>query len=816
VTATASGVATPASFSLTNTAGPVGSITATTGTPQSAMISTAFATLLQATVRDASNNPVSGVSVTFAAPGAGASGTFTGSPTVSTNSSGIATAPAFTANTTAGSYAVTATAPGVAAPASFSLTNTAGAAASITATAGTPQSATIGTAFATPLQARVSDGFGNPVSGVTVTFAAPGGASASLSNLTGVTNASGVASATATANSSAGSYTVIASMPGQTASFSLTNLATQNVTVQTSPAGLSIQVDSSTYTSPQTFSFVPGSIHTIGVTGTQSGGAGTQYVFANWSDSGSVSHSITASNSAATYTAAFTTQYQLSTSAVPAGSGSVTPASGNFYNAGTTVTLTASANAALRFIRWTGAVASPSSSTTTIVMSGPQSVAATFGQPASPQVTPTSLQLEYFQGTDPASAARILNVNTEDGSRFSVVAADPFVRVSPNTGATPGTVTVTPNPSGLAPGNYSTILTFTFADGSKMPVAVAVRMQGPPQLTVASQPPLNFTAQAGSTGVQSGDIIAVALIRNVTVQVAFTTASGGNWLAVTPGSGSTPVGLHALVNPTGLAAGVYQGSIIVASADASNSPLTIPVTLTITPQPPAISSLVNAASMVQGSGAPNEIATAFGSFPGCTSGAQVQIDDTATTVFFSSPAQVNFLLPARVAGETSISVQISCSGLTPTRVTLPSGNISPAIFTATQKGTGQAAIVNQDGSIAAASQAGTYIQVYVTGFGLLAPPSPDGLARLQLPVTATIGGLPATVQYAGEAPGYTAGLQQINVLVPSRTPLGSAVPLQLMVGGVATQAEVTLAIRDRTNPSENSPVSVVDTGSGND
>jgi uncharacterized protein (TIGR03437 family) len=160
-----------------------------------------------------------------------------------------------------------------------------------------------------------------------------------------------------------------------------------------------------------------------------------------------------------------------------------------------------------------------------------------------------------------------------------------------------------------------------------------------------------------------------------------------------------------------------------------------------------------------------------------------------------------------VAGEASISVQISCSGLTSTRVTLPGGNISPAIFTVTQKGTGQAAIVNQDGSIAAPSAAGTYIQVYVTGFGLLSPPSSDGLARLQLPVTATIGGLPATVQYAGEAPGYTAGLQQINILVPAGTPLGSAVPLQLMVGGVATQAEVTLAIRDLTNSS---------TGSGND
>ena len=86
---------------------------------------------------------------------------------------------------------------------------------------------------------------------------------------------------------------------------------------------------------------------------------------------------------------------------------------------------------------------------------------------------------------------------------------------------------------------------------------------------------------------------------------------------------------------------------------------------------------------------------------------------------------------------------------------------------------------------------GTYIQVYATGFGLFGSPS------LLLPVTATIGGLAATVQYAGQAPGYTSGLQQINVLIPVNTPLGSAVPLQLMVGGVSTQAGVTLSIRAR-------------------
>jgi hypothetical protein len=46
------------------------------GTPQSATINSAFATGLQATVKDAGNNPVSGVTVTFTAPGSGASGLF--------------------------------------------------------------------------------------------------------------------------------------------------------------------------------------------------------------------------------------------------------------------------------------------------------------------------------------------------------------------------------------------------------------------------------------------------------------------------------------------------------------------------------------------------------------------------------------------------------------------------------------------------------------------------------------------------------------------------------------------------------------------
>src|SRR5207302_6189340 len=166
----------PASFSLTNNPGAASSITATAGTPQSAQVGTAFGTALQATVKDSFGNGVSGATVTFAAPGSGASGTFGSSPVVTTNGSGVATAPAFTANaTTGGPYTVTATGLGLTTPAaSFSLSNTAGGPASVTATGGTPQSATVNTAFASLLQATVKDAGGNPLSGVKVTFAATG------------------------------------------------------------------------------------------------------------------------------------------------------------------------------------------------------------------------------------------------------------------------------------------------------------------------------------------------------------------------------------------------------------------------------------------------------------------------------------------------------------------------------------------------------------------------------------------------------------------------------------------------------------------
>jgi hypothetical protein len=178
------------------------SITATTGAPQSATVNTVFVAALQATVKDSASSTVCGATVTFTAPASGASATFGGSATaaVTTNASGIATAPALTANSQTGSYSVAASVSGVSTPASFSLTNVAGTPASISATSGTPQSATVNTAFATALQAMVKDAYNNPVGGVSVIFTAPStevGAAFSGS-ATATTNSSGVATVTHT------------------------------------------------------------------------------------------------------------------------------------------------------------------------------------------------------------------------------------------------------------------------------------------------------------------------------------------------------------------------------------------------------------------------------------------------------------------------------------------------------------------------------------------------------------------------------------------------------------------------------------------
>ncbi|MGL5001617.1 MAG: beta strand repeat-containing protein, partial [Casimicrobium sp.] len=124
VIATAVGVTGDARFALTNTAPAVASVIATSGTPQTARIGSMFGQSLVATVRNSLNAPVSGITVTFVAPSAGASVTFPNGNTALTNASGEASVQV-KANANAGSFNVVASAAGATGNAIFGLTTTA-------------------------------------------------------------------------------------------------------------------------------------------------------------------------------------------------------------------------------------------------------------------------------------------------------------------------------------------------------------------------------------------------------------------------------------------------------------------------------------------------------------------------------------------------------------------------------------------------------------------------------------------------------------------------------------------------------------------
>ncbi len=113
----------------------------------------------------------------------------------------------------------------------------------LTATAGGGQTALVGASFATPFSVVVEDSFGNAVSGVSVTFAAPsggpGGTFGGGSTSVVTTDASGVATSHAfTANATAGTYAVTVSGTGlPNTSFQLTNYTTPDAPTSVTASG---------------------------------------------------------------------------------------------------------------------------------------------------------------------------------------------------------------------------------------------------------------------------------------------------------------------------------------------------------------------------------------------------------------------------------------------------------------------------------------------------------------------------------------------------------------------------------------------------
>ena len=180
-------------------------------------------------------------------------------------------------------------------------------------------------------------------------------------------------------------------------------------------------------------------------------------------------------------------------------------------------------------------------------------------------------------------------------------------------------------------------------------------------------------------------------------------------------------------------------------------------------------------------------------------GARLLVNGTPAPLFYAAPTQINAQFPVELTGLVSVQVEVQRSTGTVTSpvAMVPVAAVSPAIFTWDQNGSGPGAIVRNSDfskicpagrSDCAANPAvrGEPIAIFMTGLGAVNGPWASGqAATAAAPTTATtavtIGGVPATVLYAGLAVGFV-GLYQVNVAIPRGISLTDSVSLQVGMG----------------------------------
>ncbi|HZF41650.1 MAG TPA: S8 family serine peptidase, partial [Blastocatellia bacterium] len=101
----------------------------------------------------------------------------------------------------------------------------------------------------------------------------------------------------------------------------------------------------------------------------------------------------------------------------------------------------------------------------------------------------------------------------------------------------------------------------------------------PTQPTIGVNPTsLSFTATAGGSNPANQTI---SITNTGAGTLNWTATDDAPWLTVSPASGTAPSTLTASVNISGLAAGTYNGTITISATGASNTPVSVPVTLTV-------------------------------------------------------------------------------------------------------------------------------------------------------------------------------------------------------------------------------------------
>lgn len=278
----------------------------------------------------------------------------------------------------------------------------------------------------------------------------------------------------------------------------------------------------------------------------------------------------------------------------------------------------------------------------------------------------------------------------------------------------------------------------------------------------------------------------------------------GTWLPHGTAPGPAAVGISAQS-----AAGLQGSTSVTGTIDANT---TLPL---VTPE-----GILNAANPVLGAPlAPGEFISIYGSnfaptpagsgspLPTSLGGTQVLLGGQPLPIYFVNSGLINAVVPFETPVNAIQELLISQNGAYSLPENVVVANAAPAIFTQSENGQGAGVIVvfKANGTVYETSptqpaSAGDLLLIYCDGLGAVSPAVADGaaaptsapFATTVNPVTATIGGQAAQVQFAGLAPGYS-GVYQVNLIVPEGVASGPAVPVILTVAGFSSSpATVTI------------------------
>jgi uncharacterized protein (TIGR03437 family) len=327
-------------------------------------------------------------------------------------------------------------------------------------------------------------------------------------------------------------------------------------------------------------------------------------------------------------------------------------------------------------------------------------------------------------------------------------------------------------------------LTVTALTGTDS-IAIMAATASPP--TIAAAPSsLQFT----SDGVAVPAAQTIQITNSGSGTLAWTATTSQPWLTVSPTSGTAPSTVTVSVAPAGMSAGTYTGNVQITATGASNTPLTVAVTLTVTAVGPAgpvlsVSPSTLAFSYTVGGATPaaQTIAianTGAGSLAWTATAADSWV--SASPASGSAPGMLTVSVnPANMAaGNYTSSVQIAAAGATgsPASVavslTVQGTQPAPAITSVTN------AASFQPGGASATWLAITGTNLSAVTYSWQSSDFVSGALPTTLQgVSVTINGMAAYISYISPT--------QINVLAPDDSATGSAA-VQVTTAGQASNS----------------------------